>query len=109
MYPKLSDEGAKQAEIIIEAFKEDIKKTAEDAISKLYIDVACYIESDQWINYKNHLMDGLKGYSQMKDCYPHDFKYVRKRMLEENKEEITNDIIKDLQEELAVLKDHYYP
>lgn len=54
LYPFLSEEGKKEAQLIIENFKEQLAKTATDAIGSLY----CNIEKDSWEYFRNKTMYG---------------------------------------------------
>lgn len=103
LYPELNEEGQKQSQIIIDFFKEKLVKVAQEAISQLYMDIGCYIESDSWTNYRNSLMDGLKNYNNRKDHhYPYD--EIRKQIFKEFREDIIKDLNQDLLKEVEELK-----
>ena len=104
LFPELSIEGQIEAQTLIDKFKESIKKSAEQAIGDLYCDVALYIESDSWSNFRNQLMDGFKNYNNRKIQSKYDFKDIRQAILEEYKEEILKDLNQDLIEEIEKLK-----
>ncbi len=104
LFPELSIEGQIEAQTLIDKFKESIKKSAEQAIGDLYCDVALYIESDSWSNFRNQLMDGFKNYNNRKIQSEYDFKDIRQAILEEYKEEILKDLNQDLIEEIEKLK-----
>ena len=103
LFPKLTEEGEKQAQLIMDSFKPRIKALVDEMMSDLYCDVAYHIESDSWTNYRNELMDGLKGYGDNASSHEHDFKELRKVIYEKNKEEINKDLNQDLLEENAKL------
>jgi len=104
LYPKLSKEAEKEAEAILQEFKEKMANAAKDALSELYTSLSGYIESDSWQNFRNELLDGLKGYKNVKIQERYDFVEVRKQIFEENREEIIEDLNKDLIEEVKSLK-----
>ena len=56
--PSLPEAGKEEAQALINNFKDEITKIAENAIGNMYCDVAVHIESDSWTNYRNKMMDG---------------------------------------------------
>ena len=104
LYPKLSEKGEKEAEAILQEFKEKMTEVAKDALSEFYISLSGYIESDSWHNFRNELLDGLKGYKNAKIQERHNFVKIRKQIFEENKKEIIKDINQDLLDEITSLK-----
>lgn len=104
LYPELPDEGGKEAQALVDRFKEQLKEVADEAIGGLYIDVAFHIESDSWGNYRNQLMDGLTNYGNRKLQGEHDFKKIRQSILANHREEIIADLNQDLVEEVESLK-----
>ena len=104
LYPKLQEGGEEQAQLLIDGFKERLKSAADDVLGDLYCDVASYIESDQWTNYRNDLLSGLCNYGTRKVQGGHDFKRIRRAMFEEYKAEIIADIGTDLIEQIASLE-----
>lgn len=104
LYPDLPEGGAEQAQALVNCFKEDLKKAAEEVLSTLYTDVVPHIQSDSWLNFRNDLLDALKGYSNVKLKMPHDFKTIRRNMLRDFHDEIIADLNQDLVEEVAALK-----
>lgn len=105
LYPALSEEAQKEAILLIENFKKEISKAAEDTIGRLYTDVMPYIESDTWTNFRNELMDGFKNYQNSKIQGEYDFKEIRRKIFEEYRSEIIEDLNKDLIEENENLKE----
>lgn len=103
-YPKLSEEGKQEAQRLIDHFKSAMKKASDEVISDLYVDAACWIESDSWTNFRNELMSGLKDYQGASQKYPHDYKRVREVMLRDYREHIIADINQDLLGEVERLK-----
>ncbi len=101
LYPPLPEKAKEEYQKLIDSFKDEIKVTAKKVISDLYCDVGTHIEEDSWYNFRNTLMDGLKGYPS---CLKYDFKKVREEILKENREEIVKDLNQDLVEEVESLK-----
>ena len=103
-YPELPDAGQEEAQQLIDKFKSQLKKVAEDAISDLYCDVAMYIESDTWTNFRNQIMDGYKNYNNRKIQSSYDFKEIRAEIYKEFREDIIKDLNQDMIDEIAELK-----
>lgn len=102
LYPELPEQAQKEYQQLIDKAKSRIKAAAGEAITDLYCDVGTHIETDSWQNFRNTLMNGLKGYpSHLK----YDFKQIRKEILKENRAEIIKDLNQDLVEEVENLKD----
>lgn len=96
LYPSLSEAGKNAAEAIIEVFRGKLSKAAEEAIAGLYYDLPSFIESDSWTNFRNHLVAGLKNYSNRKIQGEYDFAKIRAAIYEQFREEITADIQADI-------------
>ncbi len=104
LYPRLNEEGEKQAQLIMDSFKPRIKALVDEMMSDLYCDVVYHIESDSWTNYRNELMNGLKGYSAGASVHQHDFKELRQAIYAKNKDAVNKDLNKDLLQENEKLK-----
>ena len=104
LYPELSEEGKKEAQLIIDAFKEKLNKVADEVISEFYCNVAMYIESDAWTNFRNELIDGFKNYDNRKIQGECDFKQIRQDIYREYRDEIIQDLNQDLVKENESLK-----
>lgn len=102
MYPKLSDEGRAQFEVLIEAAKAEIAKAAENAIGDLYCEMGMWIESDAWGNVRSSIMAGLTNYNQGGD---YNNKRIRYAILMENRAEIIKDLNQDMIAEIEQLKE----
>lgn len=50
----------KQATELVERFKKDLIKCAEETISRLYVDLIPHIESDAWLNFRNDVRDEVQ-------------------------------------------------
>lgn len=104
LYPELSEEGKTEAQRLIDSFKEQLKKIAEDVITNLYVDVPDFIESDSWGNFRNTIMDGFKDYKNRKLQNGWDFKAIRQQIYKEYRDEIIPDLNQDLVAENDELK-----
>jgi ribosomal protein S17E len=102
-YPELSEQGAKQAVELIEKFKDQLTKHAEEAIDALYMDIMPFIEADSWANYRSQIVSGLSNYNN-KDTYPYDFQRIRTAIFKQYKDEILKDLNQDLVKENEMLK-----
>ncbi len=105
-YPELSEDGQNQAQALIDTFKIEMRKAADEILGQLYINIIPHIESDAWTNYRNDIMSGFRGYDK---CHnEHNFKAIRAEIFKEHREEIIKDLdqdnlakIKELEEQLA--------
>ena len=105
LYPELSEDGEIEAQKLVDKFKAEMAKVAENVIGEFYCDVACHIESDSWTNYKNELMDGLRNYDNRLVQGEYDFKEIRQSILKNHREEIINDLNQDMVKEIVSLKE----
>ena len=104
LYPSLTEQGKEEAQKIMDSFKPKLKKLMDEVLSDLYVDVSYYVESDHWTNYRNALMDGIKGYGGGKPNHQYDYKEIRQAIYRNHKEEIISDLNQDLVEENERLK-----
>ena len=104
LYPELPEAGKVEAQKLIDGFKDKLKKAADEAITEMYCDVAVFIESDSWSNYRNKMMEGFKDYGNRKIQGDYDFKEIRKKIFEEYRDEIVEDLNLDLVDEIVELK-----
>jgi len=104
-YPQLSDSAKKDAQKIIDLFKQQFIKIATNALEELYTDVIIHIESDSWGNYRNYILDALCNYKSNDSHNKYDFKKIRKSIFEEHRAELIDDLNKDLIEEVENLKE----
>lgn len=108
LYPELTEQAQKEAQLVMDSFKAEFLKIAEDALSELYFNVVTHIESDSWTNFRNTLMDGLCDYSNrnaQSDAL-YDFRSIRQAIYKEYRDEIVVDLNQDLVEENERLKSH---
>lgn len=104
-YPELDDSGKQAAQKLIEDFKIHLQKAADDAIGDLYTDIVPWIESDSWTNMRNQLIAALSNYPAAKEYDKSYWVRIRKKIFEEHRNEINNDIILDLLKEIEELKE----
>lgn len=104
LFPDLPEQAKIEAQMLMDEFKKNMKICCEDTLDDLYTRVADYIESDSWSNFRNELFDGLKDYPNAKITCSYDFVAIRKKILDENREEIINDLNQDLLDEIEDLK-----
>jgi len=104
LYPTLTEEGEREAQAIFDSFKVRMKKLIEETLSELYTDVAPYIESDSWTNFRNQMLEGFRDYNNRKIQAAYDFKEIRQAILREHREAIIADLDQDAQEEIKQLK-----
>lgn len=103
MYPYLSEEGAKQAEAVIEAAKRELKRACEEALGEIYTDIPGYVQSDAWTNFRNDLLDGFCGYRNAK-VHDYDFRQIRQQILNEHRAELIADLNQDLLKQIESLE-----
>lgn len=99
LFPKLTEQGEKEAQRIMDSFKPRIQALVTELMDDLYCDVAYHVESDSWTNYRNDLMDGFKGYTAGSSNHPSDFKELRQAIYKNHKEAIVGDLNQDLIDE----------
>jgi len=104
LFPELSEEAKQEAQSLFDSFRVAMTKICEETLSRLYTDVAIYIESDSWTNFRNELLDGLQDYGNRKIQAEYDFKRIRQAILKEHKEDIIHDINQDMVAEIESLK-----
>jgi hypothetical protein len=99
LYPSLSEEGQKEAVLLIEGFKKQIAKAAEEAIGTLYCDVLPYIESDSWTNFRTQLLAGFQNYGNRKIQAEYDFDTIRAEIFKQFRDEIMAEMPEELRKE----------
>lgn len=105
LFPTLPEEGQREAQSLIDRFKDELKKVCDNTLSELYTDVACYIESDSWSNYRNQLLDGFRNYNNRKIQGEHDFAKIRAEIYKQFRSELITDLNQDLLAEIDELKE----
>ena len=95
----LTDEAKQEAEQLLSMFTEKMQGIAEEIIGDVYVKLMPYIDTDTWSNVRNQFIDDLRHYPQLCNHHAYDIKAIRRKMLDEYRDEIVNDIITDLQDE----------
>jgi len=104
LYPELTEQGKEEAQKIMDSFKPKLVKLMEEVLGDLYTDVSYYVESDHWTNYRNALMDGIKGYEGGKPNHEYNYEEIRQSIYRNHKDEIIKDLNQDLVKENEQLK-----
>jgi hypothetical protein len=104
LYPELTEQGKMEAQRIMDRFKQEMANVAKEVLADFYTDVSYYVESDHWTNYRNALMNGLRGYTVGNVDNSYTYEQIRKAIYDNNKEEIIKDLNQDLVEENERLK-----
>jgi hypothetical protein len=104
LYPALGEAGEAEAQALVDKFKDKLKAAADEVIGSLYCDVATYIESDSWSNFRNQIMEGFKDYDNRKIQNEYDFKNIRAKIYKEYRDDIIADLNQDLIKEVEDLK-----
>jgi len=100
---------AQKTQDALDNFKEQMRSTAGQTISNFYANVIPFATFDAEINYKNKLQDKLMD--EIKDGIlkldgPHTWaQRYRTELVEKHKEELSNMVILDLQQQVKWLKD----
>lgn len=88
---------------ILGSFKSEIKKAQDEALDKVYCElIPEYYEDELIQNIRTNTIHNLVHSDKRKGF---NWKEIRKKILEENKEDITNEIISELMEENKQLKE----
>jgi type III secretory pathway component EscR len=96
LYPELSEEGKKEADLWLQSFRDKMKEIAEETLSEVYGSCVEYIESDSWSNFRNEMLEGFKNYKNRKIQAEFDFAEIRKQIYKEYRDEIIQDLNQDL-------------
>ena len=104
LFPELSEEAGISAQELINKFKTEMTKVANEVIEDFYCDVVQHIEDDSWTNFRNELMDGFRDYDNRKIQGEYDFKDIRQTILKNHREEIIEDLNSDMLAEIESLK-----
>ncbi len=105
LFPELPEAGQKEAQDLIDKFKEKLKIAADEAIGDFYCGVMPFIESDSWTNFRNAIMDGFKNYNNRKIQGEYNFKEIRQQILKEYRDDLIKDLNQDMVKETEQLKE----
>ena len=104
LYPELTEEGKKEADLWLQKFRDKMKKVADEVVSDTYCSCVGYIESDSWSNFRNEILDGFKNYGNRKIQAEYDFATIRSEIYKQFRDEIIVDLNQDLVKENEALK-----
>lgn len=104
LYPELKEPAQVEAQALVDKFKAQLQKSAEEVIADLYCDVAVHIESDSWTNFRNEIMAGFKNYDNRKIQGAYEFSEIRAEIFKEFRSDIISDLNQDLLKENEDLK-----
>lgn len=114
-YPELTEEAELLAQKFIDSKKDHIKKlikeVSEEVLGDIYTDVASWIKCDSWSNFRQQIIDFVCDYGRLREHCDWDAQKIRKRIFQEYKEELIEDLnqdnlkkIKELEEQIHLLK-----
>lgn len=95
----------KDAQEFLNKFKIKMKAISEEILGEIYVNIGPYIETDQWINYREALRIELEHeykYSTFKADWAINF---RRAVFVENREEISKLISEDILKKIKHLED----
>lgn len=115
IHPELTEDAAIAAQNLIERFKRQLKKDAENTIDEVlgryYSDLVFWIESDSWSNFRARIVDAICNYPKFEEQVPYDGSKIRQAIFREYRGEIIEDLnqdnlkkIEELEKEVARLK-----
>lgn len=108
---KLAEAAEKQAHQILNRFASKMRDLAEEIIGDVEVQTIPHIETDAWMNYRSNLRSELQRVcmdeaKQIRTSEQAWAKNIRDAIYKENVEEIRNTVIKDLETQVANLKNH---
>lgn len=107
MMDNLSEKGHQEALALIESFKKQIKNIADQTIGNVYTEIMPYIESDSWLNYREHLRLEMQNKYLKKETLTTEEawgKFIREAIFTQFREELEQGIIRDQQERIKTLE-----
>ena len=104
LYPELREAAKEEAQALMDEFKKKMESLAKEILSQLYCDIAMYIESASWSNFRNEILQGFSKYGNRKLQADYDFAKIRQTIFEEHREEIIKEIEQDIVKENETLK-----
>jgi hypothetical protein len=111
-YPELSEIGKENTKRILEKFKSDLSVLFNETLFSFTSNLANEIvDDDSWVDIREKTRDALCGYPSQGQYSSVNWEKIRKKIFEENREDIVNDIILDKEKEIERLKssiDYYF-
>lgn len=108
-YPELTEDAELLAQKFIDSKKDHLKKlikeVSEEVLGDIYTDVATWIKCDSWSNFRQQIIDFVCDYGRLREHYSWDAQKIRKRIFQEYKEELIEDLNQDNLEEIKRLKE----
>lgn len=104
LYPPLNELAAKEAQELLNGFKEQMLKVCKEVLSQIYCDVVTYIETDSWTIFRNEVIQGFSKYGNRKLQGKYDFDRIREAIFREHREEIIKECQEDIVKENESLK-----
>ncbi len=112
-YPRLTEAGELEAQRVIDAFKKQMAKVCEDTLSNIYCDVAGYIETDSWTNFRNQFINAFRRLDEQ-FCGQYNLRSLAEVIAKECPEQVAKYIdqvhvakIKELEGTIEFWKRHY--
>lgn len=94
-----------EAEQVLNSFKDKMNKIAEETMADITCKYIPHIENDAWTNYRESLRSDLE-HLYVTDRFRADWATnLRRRIFQENREEMTALLNKDLLDRIKVLED----
>ena len=98
LYPELPEREQERIKALIDKFKADLLKVAEETVREVYTDIGPYLESDTLLNLRSKMMDALCNPASVTD-FGYDWKLLRRTMFEEYRDEIMAEMPEELMQE----------
>jgi len=106
VYPELTEKGKEVTQNIIDKFSKQLIEIFNDTIYSFTQNISEEItDDDSWISIRNKTRDALCGYPVSGSLSATNWVQIRKKILEENRDQIINDIISDKEDEIKRLND----
>lgn len=107
-YPELTEKGKENTQKIIDKFQKDLFEVMNSTLVSFTQNLATEIvDDDSWVDLRDQVKSALCAYPSNGEyrLFGHDWIQIRKKILEENRETIVNDIILDKEKEIQLLKE----
>lgn len=109
MYPELSEQGAKNTQAIVDKFKTQLEELINNTLYSFTCNIGNEIvNDDSWIDVREKTKQALCAYNDTESYSCVNWQTVRRKILEENREVVVNDIILDKEKEIKELQEQIY-